>query len=308
MIGTGLFLALSILVGALVLDGSNTAPSDPAAISCNGGECAGSFSGQIQLLCTGSVDADNDAVSYSYDALHNEPLTTCGSNMCGYGEQCVSDFCACGGTGPDCTSGQICCGTMCIDVNNDMYNCGGCGIACGASQQCIGGKCCDGSTGCGSEVPSGKMWSALGSAEWNTEGISDADARVRCRASDTSGWSNYIESGSMQVNFVSDADNDGVVDKDDKCAGTVLPDTAELKPQKYADVDGDKILETYDAKTKTIVDANFVTTSGVTYGPLTLKETFGCSCKQILENRPDLSDGSMKLGCKTDAINEWITA
>ena len=40
----------------------------------------------------------------------------------------------------DCGN-KTCCGTSCIDTNNDDYNCGGCGKECPADLWCVGGKC-----------------------------------------------------------------------------------------------------------------------------------------------------------------------
>ncbi len=69
-----------------------------------------------------------------------------------------------GGTGscnPACGSGRMCCGTTCINPDNDPLNCGGCGNVCsGSTPYCDGtckplpcadaGTCGAGSTCCGS--------------------------------------------------------------------------------------------------------------------------------------------------------------
>lgn len=55
--------------------------------------------------------------------------------------------CGTGGTGgsvcnPTCASGRACCGSACVNPNNDPKNCGACGTVCGgAAPFCEGGTC-----------------------------------------------------------------------------------------------------------------------------------------------------------------------
>ena len=42
---------------------------------------------------------------------------------------------------PQCASGQIACGTGCVDLNADSENCGACGTTCPATQACVKGAC-----------------------------------------------------------------------------------------------------------------------------------------------------------------------
>lgn len=40
-----------------------------------------------------------------------------------------------------CSEGRTCCGTVCVNANNDPKNCGACGTACSAAQLCEAGTC-----------------------------------------------------------------------------------------------------------------------------------------------------------------------
>ena len=71
-----------------------------------------------------------------------------------------------------------------------------------------------------------------------------------------------------------DADDDGVLDADDLCPDTVIPEgvpTEELKANRWALVDNDGVFDTLPPKGK---------------GPrrsYTIDETAGCSCEQIID-------------------------
>ena len=88
-----------------------------------------------------------------------------------------------------------------------------------------------------------------------------------------------------------DNDNDGVDDVSDLCDDTVMPEgvpTVELRPNHYADIDGDGIFEwnAGSASSPNIIDSS-----------VTLEDTYGCSCEQILICKPGSNAGEYKWGC-----------
>lgn len=89
-----------------------------------------------------------------------------------------------------------------------------------------------------------------------------------------------------------DADHDGVADEcNDRCAGTVAPETAPtsgLKPNHYALIDGDWTFDTPAGSSA-----------------ITIQQTAGCSCEQIIVQM-GLGNGHRKNGCSKGAIEDWI--
>lgn len=49
----------------------NQAPTIPTNITCNGINCNGTFYNNVELNCSGSIDADGDDITYVIDALYN---------------------------------------------------------------------------------------------------------------------------------------------------------------------------------------------------------------------------------------------
>lgn len=99
---------------------------------------------------------------------------------------------------------------------------------------------------------------------------------------------------------VPDSDNDGVPDADDQCSDTLLPDGVpekNLKPNHYADVDGDGIFEVTvpKSKTKAIVDSVY-----------TLADTRGCTCEQILAIKEGNNLGEKMYGCSSGTMSEFV--
>lgn len=90
-----------------------------------------------------------------------------------------------------------------------------------------------------------------------------------------------------------DADADGVADAcADRCPGTRIPETAPtggLKPNHYALMDGDLLFDTV----------------GTTSPVLTLRDTAGCSCEQIVRQL-GLGDGQRKNGCSKSTMQSWL--
>lgn len=93
-----------------------------------------------------------------------------------------------------------------------------------------------------------------------------------------------------------DSDDDGVLDGDDVCPGTVIPEgvpTRELKPNRYALVDEDFIFDTV------------VPPGGGPGETFTTTDTAGCSCEQIIEAL-GLGQGHVKFGCSLGAMRNWV--
>ncbi|MDH3284224.1 MAG: hypothetical protein OEQ13_05750 [Acidobacteriota bacterium] len=94
-----------------------------------------------------------------------------------------------------------------------------------------------------------------------------------------------------------DEDGDGVLDPDDLCAGTVIPEgvpTHRLGTNRWALVDEDSIFDT------THPNGN---------GPgfmFDLEDTAGCSCEQIIEML-GLGIGHTKFGCSNSAMLNWVS-
>lgn len=122
----------------------------------------------------------------------------------------------------------------------------------------------------------------------------DNDASINPAATEVcDGFDNDCDGGLDNV----DNDSDGVNDCNgtDKCLGTGLPElvpTVELKPNHYADVDGDGVLEVNDPH------------DGIVDG-INLADVYGCSCEQILICKPGGNNGEQKFGCSPGTINVW---
>lgn len=105
-------------------------------------------------------------------------------------------------------------------------------------------------------------------------------------------WDNYP----LASEFVLDTDGDGVLDTEDKCPETVLPEnipTKRLLPWRHADTDGDGIFET--RRKKNVVDSDY-----------TLTDTHGCSCEQILESKPGKNRPEKWFGCAKRTMYVFI--
>ncbi|MFH1456353.1 MAG: LamG domain-containing protein [archaeon] len=89
-----------------------------------------------------------------------------------------------------------------------------------------------------------------------------------------------------------DSDNDGVYDENDKCPSTTLPESVSetLRPNHYSDIDGDLIFETNTGDSS-----------------LTIIDTYGCSCEQILTCKPGNNEGEYKFGCTEGTMNVWTS-
>jgi hypothetical protein len=101
-----------------------------------------------------------------------------------------------------------------------------------------------------------------------------------------------------------DADGDGVLDYDDYCPGTVIPEdvpTVDLKPNHWALMtDGDDD------------DGDFFEFDTVIKGKgkganrsYWIEDTAGCSCEQIIAAQ-GLGGGHAKHGCSISAMDDWV--
>ncbi len=91
-----------------------------------------------------------------------------------------------------------------------------------------------------------------------------------------------------------DKDSDGVLDNEDRCPNTVLPEsvpTKKLLRKRYADIDGDGIFET---KEKEIIDSQY-----------SLNDTYGCTCEQILDLKHN-NIAEKKFGCRIKTIDMFM--
>ena len=93
-----------------------------------------------------------------------------------------------------------------------------------------------------------------------------------------------------------DRDGDGVLDNDDVCDGTVIPEdvpTVRLGKNRFALTDDDGIFDTNSPNGRG---------PGRSY---TIEDTAGCSCEQIIEAQ-GLGNGHTKFGCSISAMDDWV--
>ncbi|MCP4663080.1 MAG: DUF11 domain-containing protein [bacterium] len=93
-----------------------------------------------------------------------------------------------------------------------------------------------------------------------------------------------------------DDDGDGVLNGDDVCDDTVIPEsvpTVRLGRNRYALVDGDGIFDTNPPP------------GGGPGDVFTIFDTAGCSCEQIIVAQ-GLGKGHVKFGCSVGAMNDWV--
>jgi hypothetical protein len=94
-----------------------------------------------------------------------------------------------------------------------------------------------------------------------------------------------------------DADGDGVLDYDDYCPETVIPEgvpTVELKPNHWALFDDDSVFDTVIKGKGKGPNRSYIT-----------EDTAGCSCQQIIEAQ-GLGGGHAKHGCSISAMDDWV--
>jgi hypothetical protein len=94
-----------------------------------------------------------------------------------------------------------------------------------------------------------------------------------------------------------DADGDGVLDSDDFCPGTVIPEgvpTVQLNPNHWALIDGGLEFDTLIKGKGKGPNRSYIT-----------EDTAGCSCEQIIEAQ-GLGYGLTKHGCSIDVMDDWV--
>ena len=103
----------------------------------------------------------------------------------------------------------------------------------------------------------------------------------------------------LQFEVVTDEDGDGVLDADDLCGDTVIPElnvpsSGSLNPNHWALLDGDTDFDTVKKGKGKGTGRSF-----------NIADTFGCSCEQIIDAL-DLGKGHTKFGCSNSAMDDWI--
>ena len=99
----------------------------------------------------------------------------------------------------------------------------------------------------------------------------------------------------LTVLSADDSDGDGVLDVNDVCPATVIPEgvpTQSLGNNRYALIDDDGIFDTISRGDS----------SGTVF---TIQDTAGCSCEQIIEEL-GLGKGHEKKGCSGEAMQNWV--
>jgi len=107
-------------------------------------------------------------------------------------------------------------------------------------------------------------------------------------------------------NSALDSDSDGVKECQDQCAGTTSDAGMVLSPNNYADINGDGKFEW---------NAGSSSKPSIIASSVTLKNTYGCSCTQLLSYKPGKDSGELKSGCtggpngtgKAGTLDLWIT-
>jgi hypothetical protein len=106
-----------------------------------------------------------------------------------------------------------------------------------------------------------------------------------------------VATATLTVVAITDADDDGVLDGEDFCPGTAIPEavpTVRLGKNRFALVDDDFVFDT-DSANGNGPAALFTTT-----------DTGGCSCEQIIV-KLGLGSGHIKFGCSLGAMREWVS-
>jgi len=94
-----------------------------------------------------------------------------------------------------------------------------------------------------------------------------------------------------------DQDDDGVLDGDDICPDTAIPEvvpTVRLRPNRRALTDDNSVFDTVIKGKGKGPNCSYI-----------IADTAGCSCEQIIEAQ-DLGNGHTYHGYSVSAMDEWI--
>lgn len=100
----------------------------------------------------------------------------------------------------------------------------------------------------------------------------------------------------FEFDVIQDDDGDGVLNDEDVCADTVIPEgvpTRKLRVNRFALTDADGVFDTVQP---------------LGQGPqksFTIEDTAGCSCEQIILAQ-ELGKGHTRYGCSLSAMEEWV--
>ncbi|MBX4196708.1 polysaccharide deacetylase family protein [Candidatus Pacearchaeota archaeon] len=93
-----------------------------------------------------------------------------------------------------------------------------------------------------------------------------------------------------------DADRDGIINSQDICPSTKLPEALDLVSLRYGNIDNDLAFETKDSSGNIIENSTY-----------TMTRTKGCSCVQILDALNSTSTYAYAHGCPASTMNIWLS-
>jgi cysteine-rich repeat protein len=151
---------------------------------------------------------------------------------------------------------------------------------------------------CGSPGASTAVTSVVGRLGCPTCGNGIVDAGEGCDDGNVIGGDGCSAECALE-----DLDHDGVLDLDDDCLATRIPEgvpTGHLNNDRYAIVSGTRNHAGY-VMFDTAVRSRLNATDA-----LTTQDTRGCSCEQILEVLRQRSGDDQRTGCSRDTIRRWL--
>jgi hypothetical protein len=147
----------------------------------------------------------------------------------------------------------------------------------------------------------------IGETNFTLEAEEEGEYKFICIATDTAGnaeMQDPIPETSTILSLEDDEDNDKILDENDFCPNTQLPEqnvtSKKLHPNHFAAIDEDGVFETLiriigPGEDPEEIDSKY-----------TLEDTKGCSCEQILELKPGKNKGEKKYGCTKGTMDNFI--